>query len=101
PEMDPYEEVAQQGHAPPLSSAYVLDLIELDEHVPVYVLKLKHPEYHVPSDDDIKAPLSHRTAMIRMRDEITKEDMPPQRRFVLTTPSPRCDVAESFASATA
>nr|GFD38818.1 hypothetical protein [Tanacetum cinerariifolium] len=27
--------------------------------------------------------------------------MPPQMRFILTTPSPRCDVAESFASATA
>ncbi|GJR30164.1 hypothetical protein Tco_1106396 [Tanacetum coccineum] len=35
PEMDPYDEVTQQGHAPPLSSAYVLDPMELDEHVPV------------------------------------------------------------------
>ncbi|GKF62952.1 hypothetical protein Tco_0183006 [Tanacetum coccineum] len=52
--MDPYEEVAQQGQAPPLSSAYVPDLIELDEHVPVYVLEPKHPKHHVPSDDDIQ-----------------------------------------------
>ncbi|GKB72908.1 hypothetical protein Tco_0934320 [Tanacetum coccineum] len=36
PEMDPYEEVAQQGQAPPLSHAYVPDLMELDEHVPPY-----------------------------------------------------------------
>ncbi|GKD15252.1 hypothetical protein Tco_1199659, partial [Tanacetum coccineum] len=33
PEMDPYEEVAQQGQAHLLSPAYVPDLIELDEHV--------------------------------------------------------------------
>nr|GFA33203.1 hypothetical protein [Tanacetum cinerariifolium] len=31
--MDPYEEVAQQGQAPPLSPAYVPDPMELDEHV--------------------------------------------------------------------
>nr|GEZ91377.1 hypothetical protein [Tanacetum cinerariifolium] len=40
----PYEEVAQQGQAHPLSPAYVLDPIELDEHVPVYVLEPEHPE---------------------------------------------------------
>ncbi|GJZ01934.1 hypothetical protein Tco_0519895 [Tanacetum coccineum] len=54
PEMDPYEEVAQQGQAPPLSPAYVPDPMELDKHVPVYVLEPEHPEYHVPSDDDIQ-----------------------------------------------
>ncbi|GKE35045.1 hypothetical protein Tco_1454367 [Tanacetum coccineum] len=32
PEMDPYEEVAQQGQAPPLSPTYVPDPMELDEH---------------------------------------------------------------------
>nr|GEV89074.1 reverse transcriptase domain-containing protein [Tanacetum cinerariifolium] len=53
-EMDPYEEVAQQGHVHPLSPAYVLDPMELDEHVPVYVPKPEHPEYHAPSDDDIQ-----------------------------------------------
>ncbi|GKB37978.1 hypothetical protein Tco_0882920 [Tanacetum coccineum] len=36
-----------------------------------------------------------------MRDDIPEEDMLPQRRFVLTTPSPRCDVAESSAAAAA
>ncbi|GJY16393.1 putative reverse transcriptase domain-containing protein [Tanacetum coccineum] len=35
PEMDPYEEVAQQGQAPPLSPAYIPGPIELDDHVPV------------------------------------------------------------------
>ncbi|GJV51003.1 hypothetical protein Tco_1446744 [Tanacetum coccineum] len=53
-EMDPYEEVAQQGQAPPLSPIYVPDPIELDEHVPVYVPEPEHPKYLVPSDDDIQ-----------------------------------------------
>ncbi|GKG23185.1 hypothetical protein Tco_0388488, partial [Tanacetum coccineum] len=37
----------------PLSPAYVPDPIELDEHIPVYVPELEHPEYLVPSDDDM------------------------------------------------
>ncbi|GJS38263.1 hypothetical protein Tco_0563306 [Tanacetum coccineum] len=53
-EMDPYEEVAQQRQAPPLSPAYVPDPMELDEHVPVYVPEPEHPEYHVPTDNDIQ-----------------------------------------------
>ncbi|GJR65041.1 hypothetical protein Tco_0011106 [Tanacetum coccineum] len=31
-----------------------MTIMELDEHVPVYVLEPKHPEYHVLSDDDIQ-----------------------------------------------
>ncbi|GKD97502.1 hypothetical protein Tco_1381399 [Tanacetum coccineum] len=54
PEMNPYEEVAQQGQAPLLSPVYVHGPIELDEHVPIYVMELEHPEYHVPSDDDMQ-----------------------------------------------
>ncbi|GJZ05906.1 putative reverse transcriptase domain-containing protein [Tanacetum coccineum] len=54
PEMDPYEEVAQQGQAYPLSPAYVPDPMELEEHVPVYVPEPEHPEHHAPSDDDIQ-----------------------------------------------
>ncbi|GKC29059.1 hypothetical protein Tco_1036353 [Tanacetum coccineum] len=46
-----------------------------------------------------QAPLGHRAAMIRMRDEIPEEAMPRRRRFVLTAPPPRCDVAESSAAA--
>ncbi|GJY42584.1 hypothetical protein Tco_0430797 [Tanacetum coccineum] len=48
-----------------------------------------------------QAPLGHRAAMIRMRDDIPEEDMPPRRRFVLTAPPPRYDVAESYAAAAA
>ncbi|GJT16911.1 hypothetical protein Tco_0875617 [Tanacetum coccineum] len=55
PEMDPYEEVAQQGPTPPLSPAYVPDPMELDGHVPVFIFpEPEHPKYHVPSDDDIQ-----------------------------------------------
>nr|GEU51263.1 hypothetical protein [Tanacetum cinerariifolium] len=206
-EMVPYEEVSQQGHAPPLSPAYVPNPIELDEHVPVYVPEPEHPKHisnsesmeevsidypDEPEDDDEDskedpkedhtdypadggdgddepfnddedddtddedeepiededdeeeedehlaladssvtvileppmsasieaciaehaaalipptsptydhAPLGYREAMIHMRVNITEEDMPPQRRFVLTAPLPGCDVAESSAAA--
>ncbi|GJU44745.1 putative reverse transcriptase domain-containing protein [Tanacetum coccineum] len=47
------------------------------------------------------APLGHKAAMIRMRDDIPEEDMPPLRRFVLAAPPPRYDVAESSATAAA
>ncbi|GJQ99212.1 hypothetical protein Tco_0522197 [Tanacetum coccineum] len=39
--------------------------------------------------------------MIRIRDDIPEEDMPPQRRFILTVLSLGCDVAESSAAAAA
>ncbi|GJZ06934.1 hypothetical protein Tco_0540727 [Tanacetum coccineum] len=48
-----------------------------------------------------QAPLGHRAAMIRMREDIPEEDQPSRRRFVLTAPLPGCDVAESFAAAAA
>nr|GEV50744.1 reverse transcriptase domain-containing protein [Tanacetum cinerariifolium] len=183
--MYTYEEVAQQGQAHPLSPAYVLDPMELDEHVPVYVSEPKKLEYHAPSYDDIQveddnedleedlkedpseehqpedddedpeedpneehepededtkepsegsdetgpfkkdetavtpppprhcrarisvrpktpmAPLGHRTAMIRMRNDIPEEDMPHWRRFLLIAPLPGCDVAESSTTAAA
>nr|GEV28250.1 hypothetical protein [Tanacetum cinerariifolium] len=229
PEMDPYEEVAQQGHVPPLSPAYVPNPMELDEYpladdapptaespgciADLYlmgeytdedsidylyetkdgeedddeVLEEDPSEEHEPEDDDEdpeedlnaehelededtkkeepsegsdetkqfkeneiagtppprhhgarisirpqtpmaastqalinafatgsppfplpptipvydQAPLGHREAMIRMRDEIPKEDMPPRRRFMLTAPLPGCDVAESSTAARA
>ncbi|GJR16452.1 hypothetical protein Tco_0799104 [Tanacetum coccineum] len=46
-----------------------------------------------------QAPLGHRAAMIRMRDDIPEEDMLPRRRFVLAAPPPGYDVAESSAAA--
>ncbi|GJZ91411.1 hypothetical protein Tco_0663338 [Tanacetum coccineum] len=50
-----------------------------------------------PAYDQV--PLGHRAVMICMRNDIPEEDMPPQRRFVLTAPLPGCDVAESSAAA--
>ncbi|GKF09916.1 hypothetical protein Tco_0044140 [Tanacetum coccineum] len=52
-----------------------------------------------PRSPQTRAPLGHGAAMIRMRDDIPGEDMPPRRRFVLTAPPPGCDVAESSAAA--
>nr|GEU84105.1 hypothetical protein [Tanacetum cinerariifolium] len=46
-----------------------------------------------------QALLGHRAAMIRMRDDILEEDMPPRRRFVHTAPPPGCDAADSSAAA--
>nr|GEZ78412.1 hypothetical protein [Tanacetum cinerariifolium] len=52
-EIDPYEEVAQQGHVHLLSPAYVPDLVELDEHVPIHVSEPEHPnKKYEPEDDD-------------------------------------------------
>nr|GEU84490.1 reverse transcriptase domain-containing protein [Tanacetum cinerariifolium] len=56
PDLDPYEEAALHAIekvAPPLSPAYLPDPIELDEHVPVYVLEPKYPEYLKPPADDM------------------------------------------------
>ncbi|GJR27561.1 putative reverse transcriptase domain-containing protein [Tanacetum coccineum] len=47
-----------------------------------------------------QAPLGM-AAMIRMRDDIPEEDMPPRRRFILTAPSPSFNIAESSAAAAA
>ncbi|GJY76936.1 hypothetical protein Tco_0482052 [Tanacetum coccineum] len=46
-----------------------------------------------------QAPLGHRAAMIRIRDDIPEEDMPLRRRFILTAPPSGCDVVESSAAA--
>ncbi|GKA28067.1 putative reverse transcriptase domain-containing protein, partial [Tanacetum coccineum] len=203
PNVDPYEEIAQHGQAHPLSPAFVLDPVELDVHVPLYVPE--HPEHHDSSEEDMPvedqpaaedaelrgfladldsmeddtdanstdyldeledgedddedpeedpskeyesedkeakedepfedsdetepfeedetaatppspgrrraritirlqppmASLGYRAAMIRMRDDIPEEDMPPQRRFVLIAPPAGCDIAESSAAAAA
>nr|GEV39278.1 hypothetical protein [Tanacetum cinerariifolium] len=58
PDVHPYEEASLQAIeqvAPPLSPAYLSDPIELDEHVPVYVLEPEYPEYLEPPADDIVA----------------------------------------------
>ncbi|GJS23539.1 putative reverse transcriptase domain-containing protein [Tanacetum coccineum] len=63
----------------------------------------KHAAAPIPPTNPTydQAPLGHRAAMIRMRDDIPEEDMPPRRRFVLTAPPPGYDVAESSTAAAA
>nr|GFB87188.1 hypothetical protein [Tanacetum cinerariifolium] len=46
-----------------------------------------------------QAQLGRRAAMIHRKDDILEEDMPPRRRFALTSSPPRCDIAESSAAA--
>ncbi|GKE83422.1 hypothetical protein Tco_1557164, partial [Tanacetum coccineum] len=48
-----------------------------------------------------QALLGHRASMIRMRDDIPEEDIPPRMRFVLTASPPGYDVVESSAAAAA
>nr|GFB20721.1 hypothetical protein [Tanacetum cinerariifolium] len=51
----PYPLIRMDHHrVPPLSPAYMPDIMELDKHVPVYVSKPEHPKYHAPLDDDIQ-----------------------------------------------
>ncbi|GJU44479.1 putative reverse transcriptase domain-containing protein [Tanacetum coccineum] len=59
----------------------------------------KSPQTRVPFSQTRLCTLGHREAMIRMRDDIPKEDMSPWRRFVLAAPSPGCDIAESSTAA--
>ncbi|GKA85900.1 hypothetical protein Tco_0807554 [Tanacetum coccineum] len=53
PEMDPYEDAAQQGHKVPPPPTYVSDPIELEDHVPVYVPEPMYPQNLAPSNHEI------------------------------------------------
>ncbi|GKF65655.1 hypothetical protein Tco_0192172, partial [Tanacetum coccineum] len=86
----------------PVPSAGDTEAFETNESAPT----LRSPQTRVPFSQTrlyrarktvrLESPMA---AIIRMRDDIPKEDMPPRRRFVLTAPSPGCDVAESSAAA--
>ncbi|GJZ69081.1 hypothetical protein Tco_0632631 [Tanacetum coccineum] len=52
PEMDHFEEVAQQGQTTPLSPAYVSDPMELEHHVPVYVPEPVYLVYLEDADEE-------------------------------------------------
>nr|GEX92439.1 hypothetical protein [Tanacetum cinerariifolium] len=126
-EMDPYEEVSQQGQEHPLSPTYIPDPMELDKHAPLYVLEPQHPKYHAPSDEDIQVEddnedpekdpeddlsVEHEPEdddedpeedpnEEHEKDDLLEEDMPPQKRFALTGSPPGCDVAETSVAAAA
>ncbi|GJR91263.1 hypothetical protein Tco_0215274 [Tanacetum coccineum] len=56
--QDPYEEAAQQLlEQAPRSPEYIPDPMELEDHVPVYILEPEHPEDLVPAEDEAPTPL--------------------------------------------
>nr|GEV45894.1 putative reverse transcriptase domain-containing protein [Tanacetum cinerariifolium] len=95
----------------PVPSARDTEAFETDESTPtprspqtrglIDAFTAGSPPFPLPPTSPAydQATLGHEAAMIRIRDDILKEDMPPRRRFVLTAPPPGCDVAESFAAA--
>ncbi|GJS39171.1 hypothetical protein Tco_0564214 [Tanacetum coccineum] len=144
PYEDPYEEATRQLlEQAPRSPEYVPDPMELEDHVPVYILEPEHPEDLVPAEDEaptsLQPPsflslriqhLSPRALAAEMRDvasslyhslhpsgtppllpiplpapstnrraDIPEADMPPQKRLLLTTSRPGCEVGESYAAA--
>ncbi|GJW05592.1 hypothetical protein Tco_1568015 [Tanacetum coccineum] len=53
PSEDPYEEAARQLlEQAPCSPEYEPDPMELEDHVPVYILEPEHPEDLVPAEDE-------------------------------------------------
>ncbi|GJT77101.1 putative reverse transcriptase domain-containing protein [Tanacetum coccineum] len=97
PEEDPNEEHEPEDEdtkeKEPSEGSDETELFEEDETV---VTPPPPPRHHGAR---ISAPLGYRAAMICIRDDIPKEDMPPRRRFILTAPPHGCDVAESYAAA--
>nr|GEU42789.1 putative reverse transcriptase domain-containing protein [Tanacetum cinerariifolium] len=102
--------------------AYVPDPIELEDHVPAHIPE--HPEDLVPAEDEapIEAYIPKMRAAVpstyhsllpsgtppllpipvpstSRRAEIPEADTPPQKRLLLTTPRPGCEVGESSAVA--
>ncbi|GKE93671.1 hypothetical protein Tco_1574766 [Tanacetum coccineum] len=143
PSEDPYEEAARQLLEQAIRSPeYVPGPIELEDHVPVYILEPGHPEDLVPAEDEAPTPPlppfflpllirppRTRAAMAQMRAtipstyhsllpsgtppllpiplpapstsrraNIPEADMLPQKRLLLTAPTPRYEVGESSAA---
>ncbi|GKB69514.1 hypothetical protein Tco_0930926 [Tanacetum coccineum] len=100
PSEDPYEEAARQLlEQAPRSPEYVLDPIEMKNHVPVYIPEPEHPEDLVPAEDE--APIEtyitegttnvtyyHYYSITSRRADIPEADMPPRKRLLLTAPRP-------------
>ncbi|GJW08984.1 putative reverse transcriptase domain-containing protein [Tanacetum coccineum] len=100
PSEDPYEEASRQLlEQAPRSPEYVPDPIELEDHVPVYILKPEHPEDLVPAEDEAPTPLLH--PFFLTPPDIPEADTSPRKRLLLTTPRPSCEVGESSAIASA
>ncbi|GKD44016.1 hypothetical protein Tco_1268661 [Tanacetum coccineum] len=94
PYEDPYEEAARQLlEQAPRSLEYVPDPIELEDHVPVYILEPEHPEDLVPAEDE--APIE---AYIT---EVVSAPPPPPSFLpsLIRTPRTRAAVAQMRAAA--
>ncbi|GJV63819.1 putative reverse transcriptase domain-containing protein [Tanacetum coccineum] len=112
-----YEAAIQLLEQAPRSPEYVPDPMELEDHVPVYILEPGHPEDLVPAKDEAPTPLlppsflSPWTPLLlpipppapstSRRAEIPEADTPPRKRILLTTPRHRSKVGESSAAAVA
>ncbi|GKF00113.1 hypothetical protein Tco_0023463, partial [Tanacetum coccineum] len=129
PSEDPYEEAARQLlEQAPRPSEYVPDAMELEDHVPVYIPEPEHPGDLVPVEDEppIEPYITERRATApsiyhsllsagtppllpiplpapstSRRADIPEADTPPRKRLLLTTPTPKVEVGESSATATA
>ncbi|GKB61055.1 putative reverse transcriptase domain-containing protein [Tanacetum coccineum] len=129
PSEDPYKEAARQLlEQAPCFPEYVPDLMELEDHVPVYIPEPEHPEDLVPTEDE--APIEAYITEMRAaapstyhpllpsgtppllpiplpapstsrRADIPEADTPPRKRLLLTAPRPGCEVGESSAAAAA
>nr|GFA64413.1 hypothetical protein [Tanacetum cinerariifolium] len=125
--MDPYKEAAQQLlEQAPRSPEYVLDPIELEDHIPAHIPE--HPEdlvsakdeapieayipemraavpstYHslLPSGTPPLLPIPLPIPSTSRKAEIPEANTSPQKRLLLTAPRPRCEVGESSAAAVA
>ncbi|GJW41732.1 hypothetical protein Tco_0067577 [Tanacetum coccineum] len=120
PSEDPYEEAAQQlFEQAPRHPEYVPE-----NHIPVYIPEPEHPEDLVPAEDEAPIPLlppsflaprirplSPRALEVEMRDVASApyssrramfhEVAHAQKRTILTTPRPGCEIGESSAAAAA
>ncbi|GKF56887.1 hypothetical protein Tco_0170424, partial [Tanacetum coccineum] len=90
----------------PVPSARDTEAFETDESAPTprspqtRARIAKHAAAPIPPTNPAydQAPLGHRESMIRIRDDIPEEDMPPRKRFVLAAPPLGCDVVKSSAA---
>ncbi|GKC21814.1 putative reverse transcriptase domain-containing protein [Tanacetum coccineum] len=103
-----------------ISPDYVPDPMELEDHVPVYILEPEYPEDLVLAEDEapIEAYITEHHLLLpsetppllpiplpapstSRRADIPEADTPPRKRLLLTAPRPRCEVRESSAAAVA
>nr|GEV15914.1 hypothetical protein [Tanacetum cinerariifolium] len=88
-DREPTEDEARDTEAFETDEAHKTVRLEPPMSASIKALIAEHAAAHIPPTSPAydQAPLGHRTTMIRIRDDILEEDVPPQRRFILTAPS--------------